>query len=207
MSEEWLSLSEVAKILGVHPSTARIWSDQGRLPVQRTEGGHRRYRRSDLELWMKIQESQGNIDVGLIMQNALKRTRFEISEGRLDEEGWYQKLDPEAREHYARSGQALLQGLLNYLTPNEDNAGSEARSLGYEYASRASRYGLNPVEAVNAFLYFRNVLLESMLNLYETAGVQSPRAWGEMLRKIHTFTDQILITLIDTYVGYHKNGH
>lgn len=35
----WVSLSEAAKILGVHPATVRNWADQGHLPSQRTPGG------------------------------------------------------------------------------------------------------------------------------------------------------------------------
>jgi excisionase family DNA binding protein len=57
MSESWISLSEAAKILGVHTSTVRSWADQGRLPVHRTQGGHRRFRREELELCMEAQHA------------------------------------------------------------------------------------------------------------------------------------------------------
>jgi excisionase family DNA binding protein len=33
MPGDWLSLSEIATELGVHPSTVRNWADQGDLPV------------------------------------------------------------------------------------------------------------------------------------------------------------------------------
>ncbi|MBM3126742.1 MAG: MerR family DNA-binding transcriptional regulator, partial [Chloroflexi bacterium] len=39
MTEEWLSLSDTAKVLGVHPSTVRLWSDKGLLPTHKTQGG------------------------------------------------------------------------------------------------------------------------------------------------------------------------
>ena len=45
MTDEWLSLSDAAKLLGVHPSTVRLWSDKGALPVHKTQRGHRRYKR------------------------------------------------------------------------------------------------------------------------------------------------------------------
>ncbi len=46
---EWLTLGQAARFLGVAQSTIRKWSDQGRVPAFYTPGGHRRYRRSDLE--------------------------------------------------------------------------------------------------------------------------------------------------------------
>lgn len=48
-SDELLPLSAVAEALGVSPSTVRRLADQGALPGTRTEGGHRRFRRSDVE--------------------------------------------------------------------------------------------------------------------------------------------------------------
>ena len=46
---DWLTLGQAAKYLGVAQSTIRKWSDQGRLHAFYTPGGHRRYRRGDLE--------------------------------------------------------------------------------------------------------------------------------------------------------------
>ena len=47
MTKDWISLKEAADIVGVHPSPIRLWSDKGILPVHRTPGGHRRFRRAD----------------------------------------------------------------------------------------------------------------------------------------------------------------
>jgi excisionase family DNA binding protein len=203
---EWLSLSEAAEILGVHPGTVRNWSDQGVLPVHRTQGGHRRYLRSEMELWLQSQRAAGPADLHLVAQNALRTTRLQISEGRLNAEAWYAKLDDDAREQYRQSGRALLQGMIDYLASNGHSADAEAQALGFEYASRGRRYGLNASEAVHAFLFFRNVLMESMLSVYEGASVHSPHAWGDMLRKTNAFTDGILITLLETYEAYHRGN-
>lgn len=206
MANQWLSLSEVAAILGVHPSTVRNWSDQGVLPVHRTQGGHRRYLKSEMDLWVQSQRANGHNEASLVVQNALRSTRFHISEGVLAAEGWYAKLDDEAREHYRRSGRTLLQGLNDYLAADEKKGEAESRALGYEYASRGRRCGLNAAEAVHAFLFFRNVLIESMLAVYEAASVQSPQAWSDMFRKINAFTDQILVVLLETYEAYERGN-
>jgi excisionase family DNA binding protein len=49
---EWLTLGQAARFLGVAQSTIRKWSDQGRVPAFYTPGGHRRYKRGDLESFL-----------------------------------------------------------------------------------------------------------------------------------------------------------
>src|SRR5436853_3337883 len=46
---DWLTLGQAAKYLGVAQSTIRKWSDQGLVPAFYTPGGHRRFRRRDLD--------------------------------------------------------------------------------------------------------------------------------------------------------------
>jgi excisionase family DNA binding protein len=50
---DWLTLGQAAKYLGVAQSTIRKWSDQGRVPAFYTPGGHRRYRRADLDKFLE----------------------------------------------------------------------------------------------------------------------------------------------------------
>ncbi|HEY3312449.1 MAG TPA: helix-turn-helix domain-containing protein [Anaerolineales bacterium] len=200
--EDWLSLSGVATMLGVHPSTVRLWSDKGVFPVHRTSGGHRRYMRSEVELWMKTSSEKHVMEPANAMHNAIGKMRMQIAEGRLEAEPWYQKLDQNARAQYRPSGRMLAQGLMNFLLSDEEEAASEAYALGYDYASRARRYGLSNVEATRAFLFFRNTLLEALVNAYEDARVPPGLAWGKMLTRIHTFTDQILVDLLQTYQAF-----
>ena len=115
-------------------------------------------------------------------------------------------MDDEACEKYRSSGRALLQGLYGYLAAEGDASDADARSLGYEYASRGWRNGLSSAEATQAFLFFRNVLLDSMLAVFEAAAVQSPQAWSDMFRRISVFTDQIQITLLETYDAYQRGN-
>jgi excisionase family DNA binding protein len=49
---DWLTLGQAARFLGVAQSTIRKWSDQKKVPAFYTPGGHRRYRRSDLEAFL-----------------------------------------------------------------------------------------------------------------------------------------------------------
>src|SRR5215469_12713125 len=45
----WLGLHEASVLLGVSLSTVRRWADSGKVPVYRTAGGHRRFRRQELQ--------------------------------------------------------------------------------------------------------------------------------------------------------------
>src|SRR5262245_26001770 len=50
---EWLTLGQAARFLGVAQSTIRKWTDQQRVPAFKTPGGHRRYRRVDLQRFLE----------------------------------------------------------------------------------------------------------------------------------------------------------
>lgn len=56
---DWLTLGEAAKYLGVAQSTIRKWSDSGRLPAFYTPGGHRRFRRGDLDSFLGSSRGAG----------------------------------------------------------------------------------------------------------------------------------------------------
>jgi two-component system, OmpR family, alkaline phosphatase synthesis response regulator PhoP len=50
---EWFTLGQAARYLGVAQSTIRKWSDDGRVRAFYTPGGHRRYRRTDLDAFLE----------------------------------------------------------------------------------------------------------------------------------------------------------
>jgi excisionase family DNA binding protein len=61
---DWLTLGQAAKYLGVAQSTIRKWSDQGRVPAFYTPGGHRRYRRADLDNFLNRSGPGGAVQQG-----------------------------------------------------------------------------------------------------------------------------------------------
>jgi len=198
MTDEWLSLSDAAKVLGVHPSTVRLWSDKGVLPTHKTQGGHRRYKRSEISLWAESNQKSSEIEPERMMQEVIRNVRMQISEGRLQAESWYQKLDEDARAQYRTSSRSLFHGLMIYMATGGAEAESEAYAIGYEYASRAHRYSLSYVDAAKAFLFFRDTLIESVIKVYGDAKVPTQQA-SRMYSKMHTFTDEILISLLQTF--------
>jgi excisionase family DNA binding protein len=52
VGREWLTLGQAAAYLGAAQSTVRKWADGDRLPAFYTPGGHRRFRRADLDRFL-----------------------------------------------------------------------------------------------------------------------------------------------------------
>jgi excisionase family DNA binding protein len=206
MAKEWLSLKGAAGLLGVHPSTVRKWSNDGKLPVYRTSGGHRRYKSHEVELWKQSHDRPDAADYDHMIQRAVQEVRLQAGAGQLELQEWYFKLPPEAREHYRATGRQLAQGLINFLASPQKEAIADASAMGMDYGARSRKNGLSQFEAVQAFLFFRNLLLEAMIKIYEEARVPSLAAWGEMLRKFHQFTDCVLLAVLESYLTRKENA-
>jgi excisionase family DNA binding protein len=56
--EELLTPSEVASLFRVNPKTVTRWARAGKLNAIRTLGGHRRFRRSEVEQFLAQAEQQ-----------------------------------------------------------------------------------------------------------------------------------------------------
>lgn len=57
-SEVLLTPSEVAEIFRVDPKTVTRWAKSGKLTAIRTLGGHRRYRKSEVQDLLKLNDSK-----------------------------------------------------------------------------------------------------------------------------------------------------
>jgi excisionase family DNA binding protein len=57
--EVLLTPAEVAKLFRVDPKTVTRWAKAGKLTAVRTLGGHRRYRRSEVESLLTKSENRG----------------------------------------------------------------------------------------------------------------------------------------------------
>jgi len=210
--DEWLSLSEAANILGMHPATVRLWADRNELPSRRTGGGHRRFRRADIEARLhQVQEAEHKPHPAahLLVQSVLGRVRFAFTDGTLSTFPWYQNFNDSAREGYRSLGRRVLELLLHALTdaPTDSELRNQAMQLGTEYGTVTRNSHVPVSDAVRAFLYFRSLLDESVLQLAELQGISTPRPlalhdhqdlpWVESLHQITAITNEILPALIE----------
>ncbi len=200
--EEWLSLRQAAAMLGMHPATVRLWADRDELPSRRTNGGHRRFRRADIEARLRREnERKPHPAAQILIQSVLGRVRFAFTDGTLNALPWYQHFNEAAREAYRLLGRRLLELLLRALTLTNisEELRREAIQLGTEYGSITSTAHVPVADAVRAFLYFRNIVDESVLQLAEMRGSRDGLdiPWAESLRQIQALTNELLPALIE----------
>lgn len=199
---EWVSLKEAAKILGAHPGTVRNWADQGGLPSQRTPGGHRRFRRADLERWAlshgaahlsaapRVQDTEALV----LVQNALGRARIEIGDGHLIGLGWYRELQPDSRQKLSALGRQLMDALKRYLSAPAAEP-DEAIQIGTSYGALIRQEGLTLAQAIRGFFTFNDFLFESMVQLAELNRTDK----SDSIRRAYAFTREMLLALISVY--------
>ncbi len=205
--KEWLTLSEVAQMLGVHPSTVRIWANQGKIPVHRTNGGHRRFRRSELEIWMLSRDESLTTDIPQeLIQAILRQVRARAEHGDFQKEEWYQKIGEEHRRHFREAGHQMVQHLWAYLVNDGESNAVEATSLGYEYASRARQIGLTECEALRSFMFFAQAMVDAVLEIAAKPQVQASPMWIALLRKINAFLQGVARGMFQTFDIYSKTN-
>ncbi len=202
--KEWLTLSEVAQILGVHPSTVRIWANEGKIPVYRTRGGHRRFKQSEIRLWLQAKAPSPTPDIPrAVIQAMTRQVRSRITEGVLAQQQWYQQLDEEARARYRKTGQELAQHLWAYLTHEEES--EEPEVLGYEFANQARHAGLSLAEAMAAFLFFAGATMDGVLEVVSESQVQNGSFWVPLFQKVKVFLHRAFLSMLETHQAY-TNG-
>lgn len=198
---EWVSLGEAAQIIGVHPATIRNWAERGELPFRRTPGGHRRFRRADLEQWLAMHRIAPPIEAQVLVQSALGRARLEIGDReKLLQHPWYQRLSPEARETMRRQGLRLMDALIDHLANPTSAAGIQvAQDVGTHYGLVLKGQGMSLSQALQGYFYFVDFLIEAVVQLAETNTARPAATWGETLRQVNQFTRATLISMIGVY--------
>jgi excisionase family DNA binding protein len=197
----WISMRRACEILGVNPSTLRAWTDSGRVPVFLTPGGHRRYREADLRALLESSlagPSAGPLSAALLASHQ----RYEEVARQALSSPWFQRFDVAARRQFRLLGTSMLNLLTTHLVgttaAERDRALIRGRELAAEYGAMATNAGLSLAEATEAFLLFRNPVLETV---HEWMGTQTQpsRQAGDMLGRVNHFMDQVLIVMTSAH--------
>ena len=193
----WIGMRRACEILGVNQSTLRAWTDSGRVPVFLTPGGHRRYRETDLRALLESGATGASVEP-LSAALLASHERYETVARQALSSPWFQRFDGDARRQFRLLGTSMLNLLTTYLVAasqsERDHALARGRELAAEYGAMATRLGLSLAEATEAFLLFRNPVLETV---HQWLGAQSPasRQASEMLGRVNQFMDQVLVVM------------
>jgi excisionase family DNA binding protein len=118
---DWLTLGQAARFLGVAQSTIRKWSDQGRVPAFYTPGGHRRYRRRDLDTFLARSGPGGQSSGPLVLVVDDDEGVRQLMRVNLEAEGYAVREASGADEALAAiEGQAPQLVLLDVVMPGID---------------------------------------------------------------------------------------
>jgi excisionase family DNA binding protein len=196
MSEElvdrWLSLSEASTLLGVHASTLRRWADSGRVPCQRTPGGHRRFSLARLR--------------PLVDGSGYSPAR-DLDPALAGIQSWHLPFEDAGLVAGLRElGQQLSGVLMQFLLRSDADERYLAQAFGlgqrYAGATRAARIGL--LEAVRAFVFYRSAFVE----LLPLSASLDPAGNIRLFARYEQFMGEVLLGLVAGFVDDpRRNGH
>ena len=197
---DWLSLGKAAALLGVHTMTLRRWSDNGRFPCTRTAGGHRRFAAIDVHSYLARQKKGlGENLPKNWASTALIETRQQVSHH--TEHRWLKKIAQEdLKGEYRQLGHQLMGLLLQYVATDDPNDSfvTEARRIGTSYGIYGKRAGLSLTSMLEATLFFRDILLESSLQIPVNGYVESDASL-RILKRVNHIINAIQLAVSEFY--------
>lgn len=193
----WVSIRRACEILGVNQATLRNWTDDGRVRAYLTPGGHRRYQERELQAMTErvAQRSDAPSLESLMLRS---RERYEsLARQCLGSSPWFQSFDADARLRFRILGNSMLHLLASFVMASSRHERQRCLQQGREVATQhgieSAELGLSLTQATEAFLLFRNPVLECV-----TRWVSAPQGHaqvGEVLKRVNYFMDQVLVTM------------
>jgi excisionase family DNA binding protein len=199
-TEQWLTLSQAARRLNVHPTTLRRWADNGDIPFMLTPGNHRRFSSTDIQGFAdgrrQLRRIQSFEDIWA--ERALVETRQQIAAKQ--DRPWLVNYDPDSREKHRVLGRQLMGLTLQYVSdPNSNgNILEQARAIGLEYGRLACEEKLPLTDALQAAMFFRDMLIEVALQLPEETRIL-PQANLRLMRRINELLNTVNLAIAEMY--------
>ena len=195
----WLTLGEASTLLGVHPATVRQWSDEGKLDAFRTPGGHRRFARADIERLLRMHPVRGHGLTTYLVNEAVERTRRSLPEA-LAQAPWAQHLQEDQRARWRDAGRGLLSLVAGLAARAELSAAQceAALDFGRDYGRMMAGAGHSLPDAVLAFLFFRDFLLETVLQLPETSGLDRDQTVA-IVKRVNALLNSVLCEMMRVF--------
>lgn len=197
---QWLTLTEAAEALRVHPTTLRRWADSGQIPVFLTPGGHRRFAMSDVKDIAARRHSVRRVGPveRIWAEQALKQARMKLAEQ--EQSRWMKIQDDRGRDRHRNMGQQLMGLILDFLTAEEEDEAliRRAREFGRHYGRASRELRLPLTEALGAAMFFRDTLTATAVQLPENIRIPT----GSQVRLVHRIgriVNEVQLGVADAY--------
>lgn len=199
---QWLTLTEAAQALRVHPTTLRRWADSGQVPVFLTPGGHRRFAASDVNHIAARRHSIRRVGpverIWADQALATARKQLAAQEG----ERWLKQHDGGARDRNRQMGQQLMGLILEYLTAEDDDGPQlgQARKIGAHYGRASRELGLPLTDALRAAMFFRDALTTSAIQLPDNVRIPT-ESQVRLVTRINRIVNEVQLGVADAYAA------
>ncbi|HET7726978.1 MAG TPA: helix-turn-helix domain-containing protein [Candidatus Limnocylindrales bacterium] len=203
--DSWLPLGAASRIVGVDPDTLRRWADEGRVRAYATPGGHRRFRRGDLDRLISSRQvgSPGAL-TALGATPARLSAAYRRGYARTGGPGPLVRLAVPGgeREAYRAEGRRLIALLLEHLDTGEPEvrartartAGTVAEDLG----RRLAQGGVPLDDAVRQFVAARRPFLAQIATLARRRALSSDRV-ADVYDRATSLLDDLLVRFVDAH--------
>ena len=200
-NQDWISLSEASRVLGVSPATLRRWSDAGRLRVFTTPGGHRRFSRSSLERLLPADRSRRpSIGAGGVTATRIERAYRHVRREVGPDLPWVLTLSDDQRRLFRERGQAMAESLLQYLDAAQPETAqhhfAEAMAAAEDHGAVAAGLGLSLSQTVETFLRLRAPFHQELAVAARRRGFDTPEM-SDLLGAAERAMDQLLVATMD----------
>ncbi|MDQ3225654.1 MAG: helix-turn-helix domain-containing protein [Chloroflexota bacterium] len=203
----WLTIHDACGFLGVDQSTLRRWSDDGKVPVFRTPGGHRRYAEADLRTLIgegpRLQE-RPRVSRQTLTDRSLSGYEDDYLRA-VRERPWFRAYGAGTQEEHRRLGRRLVDLAMRYASA-PGSAGDrvslldEARLIGEHYGRNGAALGLSTSETVEAFIYFRYPVVRAIGGLIDEQGLAVKRAI-RLYAEVNQFLDEVLVSTVQAHAS------
>jgi hypothetical protein len=188
-------------MLGVDPDTLRRWSDNGKIDVFTTPGGHRRFLRASIDAMLRGSRHAERRSLSAmgeppdrIAAEFRKRVRTELSD-----QDWRSRFDEGSlrwfRERGVRMSDLLIGSLDTKAGAGRDKLLGQAELLGRDYGVEAKRTGLSLGEATQAFLFFRARFMAEIAQVARRRSFETAQA-AVLFEEADNTLDRIILALI-----------
>ncbi len=197
---EWVTLGEATRILGVSAGTLRRWSDDGRLPVFVTPGGHRRFNGPALErLLPGDRPTRPPLVRSTLTPARLARAYRREASAAARQLPWLIDLTDDQRQWFRVHGRRMAELLLGHLDGEQDITAThhlkEAVAEATSYGRMAAELGLSLSQALEGFLQFRRPFLHELGFAAQRRGID-PNGTAVLMEKAERALDQLLVAAI-----------